>query len=245
MLDVVAGASDAPAPELGIPAIVLERLAALVPCDVVSFCDFDVPSRRTYVDQDWSDDGLTTVPGNQVDDADPFFRHYWQTLSCSYPSRTGDERSITMESDFYSTREWQQTPMYVDYFQAGGFPFDYEMMCCLPAPGTRSRRVLFFRQGGSNFDERDRLALALLRPHLAEMHHELERSRSGAPSLTARQRELLGLVAAGHTNAQIATALYVSVHTVRTHLENIFERLHVNNRAAAVAAAFPHGLAAD
>jgi DNA-binding NarL/FixJ family response regulator len=51
------------------------------------------------------------------------------------------------------------------------------------------------------------------------------------------------LVAAGHTNAEIARRLYVTSNTVRKHLENIFERLHVGTRTAAVARAFPNRMA--
>jgi DNA-binding NarL/FixJ family response regulator len=45
-------------------------------------------------------------------------------------------------------------------------------------------------------------------------------------------------VAAGHTNAQIAHRLGVTEGTVRTHLENIYERLQVSSRTAAVTRAF-------
>jgi DNA-binding NarL/FixJ family response regulator len=47
------------------------------------------------------------------------------------------------------------------------------------------------------------------------------------------------LMAAGHTNRQIASRLNLSEGTVRTHCENIFQRLQVTNRVAAVAKAFP------
>ena len=57
--------------------------------------------------------------------------------------------------------------------------------------------------------------------------------------LTARQWELMRLTAAGLTNAQIAGALFISTATVRKHLENIFARLGVASRLAAVATAFP------
>jgi DNA-binding CsgD family transcriptional regulator len=53
------------------------------------------------------------------------------------------------------------------------------------------------------------------------------------------QRELLGLVAAGHTNAQIGRRLGLSEGTVRKHLENIYGRLQVSSRTAAVTRAFP------
>ena len=54
------------------------------------------------------------------------------------------------------------------------------------------------------------------------------------PRLTPRQKDLLRLVAAGHTNTQIARRLGISEGTVRTHLENIYQRLQVSSRAAAV-----------
>jgi DNA-binding NarL/FixJ family response regulator len=62
----------------------------------------------------------------------------------------------------------------------------------------------------------------------------------GCPNrLTPRQTDLLRLVAAGHTNAQIARRLGLSEGTVRTHLENIYSRLQVSGRTAAVTHAFP------
>ena len=56
--------------------------------------------------------------------------------------------------------------------------------------------------------------------------------------LTARQWELLRLVAVGLSNADIAQQLFLSEHTVRKHLENIYQRLNVSSRTAAVACAF-------
>jgi DNA-binding NarL/FixJ family response regulator len=71
-------------------------------------------------------------------------------------------------------------------------------------------------------------------------------SRKGAAraagGLTAREVEVLRLVAAGHTNRKIATALVISDHTVRRHLQNIFDKIGVSSRAAATAFAFQHDL---
>jgi DNA-binding CsgD family transcriptional regulator len=55
------------------------------------------------------------------------------------------------------------------------------------------------------------------------------------PRLTAREREILDLVAEGRTNAEIAERLWVSPGTVRRHLENIYAKLGVHTRMAAVA----------
>ena len=60
--------------------------------------------------------------------------------------------------------------------------------------------------------------------------------------LTARELEVLRLVAAGKSNHAIAADLFVSDHTIRRHLQNIFRKLGVSSRAAATAFAFQHDL---
>ncbi|WP_225803537.1 LuxR family transcriptional regulator [Streptomyces sp. NK15101] len=60
--------------------------------------------------------------------------------------------------------------------------------------------------------------------------------------LTAREAEVLRLVASGGTNRDIARALVISEHTVARHLNNIFAKLGVGSRAAATAYAYAHDL---
>jgi len=62
------------------------------------------------------------------------------------------------------------------------------------------------------------------------------------PELTDREREVLDLLARGLTNAAIAARLVVSDKTVRNHVSNVFSKLHVTDRAAAVARARDAGL---
>src|ERR671934_138062 len=83
------------------------------------------------------------------------------------------------------------------------------------------------------------------RPQLATLHETLLRRLAGEPELTTRQWELLRLVAAGLTNRQVGRCLHISEATVRKHLENIYQRLQVTSRTAAVARAFPTVVAAD
>lgn len=72
---------------------------------------------------------------------------------------------------------------------------------------------------------------------------ELLGDRSGLPSgLTAREAEVLRLVAAGKTNRDIAVELVISEHTVARHVQNMFAKLDVSSRSAATAFAFEHGL---
>ena len=63
-----------------------------------------------------------------------------------------------------------------------------------------------------------------------------ERDRK-AETLTAREIEVLQLLAFGHTNKDIAEQLFISPDTVKTHLEHIFEKLGTSDRTAAVAEA--------
>jgi DNA-binding NarL/FixJ family response regulator len=57
-----------------------------------------------------------------------------------------------------------------------------------------------------------------------------KRSNSEQPPLTAREREILGWVAQGMTNREIAGVLHISDQTVKNHLKNILQKLHLENR---------------
>ncbi len=61
--------------------------------------------------------------------------------------------------------------------------------------------------------------------------------------LTPREAEVLGRIAAGLSNAEIAAALYVSEATVKTHINHIFAKTSLRDRAQLVGYAFRHGLA--
>jgi DNA-binding NarL/FixJ family response regulator len=76
----------------------------------------------------------------------------------------------------------------------------------------------------------------LVRALADELSHTKERDRK-ADTLTAREIEVLQLLAFGHTNRDIAGRLYISPDTVKTHLEHIFEKLGASDRTAAVAEA--------
>jgi DNA-binding NarL/FixJ family response regulator len=62
------------------------------------------------------------------------------------------------------------------------------------------------------------------------------------PELTAREREVLSLIAAGHSNGVIANTLCLSPKTVRNHISNVFAKLHVADRAEAIVRARDAGL---
>jgi DNA-binding NarL/FixJ family response regulator len=65
------------------------------------------------------------------------------------------------------------------------------------------------------------------------------------PGLTKRETEILRLVAEGHSNSQVAKALWVTEQTVKFHLSNIYRKLEVANRTEASRWAQVHGLLSE
>jgi DNA-binding NarL/FixJ family response regulator len=81
------------------------------------------------------------------------------------------------------------------------------------------------------------------------VYHAFERTtatpavtRKAAEMLTARELEILRLVAAGMSNANIAASLWVTEQTVKFHLSNVYRKLGLANRTAASHYAHVHGL---
>jgi two-component system nitrate/nitrite response regulator NarL len=68
------------------------------------------------------------------------------------------------------------------------------------------------------------------------------RRQSDTPALTPREQEILHLIAAGKSLPEIAKELYLGLTTVKTHVQHLYEKLEVSDRAAAVATAMRRGL---
>jgi DNA-binding CsgD family transcriptional regulator len=227
----------------GLPPSLLADLQDQIRCDREVLLGFN---RGRQVN--WFVQETHPYDRNDWDDLDrAYWHHYPASQFCSYPGRAGDLRSITKITDFYSARQWHSTGMYTDNNRLLGI--EHCLMLCLPeapprtAGPERHLRLYFLRGPGPDFSERDRALLVLLRPHLHQAYLDAEQRRHPVPRLTPRQNDLLRLLAAGHTNTQIARRLGISEGTVRTHLENIYGRLQVSSRTAAVTRAFPDRVA--
>ena len=230
----------------GLPLSLLADLKNQIGCEAILLNRCDSGRQEYSVLQDIpapSDSELKAFEDRDPADWERFWTCHWECQFCSYPERTGDLRSVVKVSDFYSTRQWHSTGMYTDILRPQGY--EHELYLCLPDPAGlsagpgRTVRLWLLREPGPDFTERDRAVLTLLRPHLHQAVLDAERRRHPVPRLTPRQKDLLRLVAAGHTNSQIARSLGISEGTVRTHLENIYEKLNVSSRTAAVTRAFP------
>ncbi|HTW13180.1 MAG TPA: response regulator transcription factor [Solirubrobacteraceae bacterium] len=101
--------------------------------------------------------------------------------------------------------------------------------------------------GASGFAYKDwpaaKIAAAVRRVGLGGTVFERQ-DRSGVLGLSEREREVLGLMAAGSTNPEIAAVLHLSPHTIKEHTSSLYRKLEVRNRTEAVQKAQRLGLLA-
>jgi DNA-binding CsgD family transcriptional regulator len=234
------GLRDDPGPAM--PWTVLDQLLQLVPCEDVGLTEYDLRQLRPLTLQSVEQGGERSIECGFADDLEPPYPEYWihrrRFLPNSYVERSGDTVSVLRWSDFYSAPELRSAPFYSEFLR----PMDdiYGLYLPLPTGPGRLRRLVFTRKSGPDFSEHDLLILRLLRPHLHEVFLDAERRRHGVPHLSGREREVLQLVSQGYSNADIAQVLFISVATVRKHLENIFNRTGVRTRRGAAALALPY-----
>jgi len=142
------------------------------------------------------------------------------------------------ETDMLSYRETRKRHLWWEVDRHFG---NDSLALWLPAPEEGvMRRLNFSTMERRTIPGRYVQILQLLAPHFVVLYRRAaaRRARGVSPLLTPRELEILALVSGGKTNKEIARDLWLSPHTVRSHLENAFEKLEVRTRTAAVARAF-------
>lgn len=217
-----------------LPRPLLQGLADLIGCDNVSYESHDLEAQAvTNHVRLISLDRTVNFANDDVQKS--FWGLYHQGL-CDYWPRTGDyssARRMLLEPHW---QDWGRSA-YPEWVRSMGVRG--EITVALPPENGLEERLILWRYSGHEFSARDGLLLSLIHPHLVVLQRITARRRAVPPDLTPRQWELIRLMSAGMTNHQIATRLAISEGTVRTHCENIFRQLHVNNRVAAIAKALP------
>lgn len=223
---------------------VVQRLVELIPADDAGYWE--------YEDGRAPNQGGRNLFFVQQAERDGFDNEHWQRVAADgllrwWPLHDDHLRPLgtaTLLSDIVSERAKRRNPWYAEVMRP--ICQEHECKVLLPAPAGITRGFYFVRNAGSrDFDERDRAVLNALRPHLEAVRRRWEQRRAGAAGLTARERELVLLLRDGLTNQEIADRLVISTGTVRTHLENIFDKLGVHTRTAAVARAFTNTRSRD
>jgi DNA-binding CsgD family transcriptional regulator len=207
---------------------VVERLRALLPADRAGY--FELRGRRPNI--------FDVDTQGYPDDFDWYAEEHQEAINAwplHDPLRGCPDQALKL-SDFLTPRQVRCNPWYVQVMRPNAR--EHEMKLWLPAPVGTVRGFFFLREPGRrDFDERERALLTVLRPHLAAVRERWEQ-RHHPQGLTKRETELLTLVRQGLTNREIAEQLVITPGTVRAHLENIYEKLGVHTRTAAVARAF-------
>lgn len=227
-----AGELDGPEP---FPPELLSRLAALLRCHDVAYCEVD-RARSQTTGFAYFETAPAEVPEAEEEEL------YWATVH-EHPIRnhresTGDLGPCKI-SDFATPRQLRRTSFYADYLRRVN-PGGFFMSVGLPAPPRFTRTFTMVREQ-VDFGERERSLLELLQPHLVHHCRGVEARRDARAALralddilTEREIEVLRHVAEGMRNREIARALWIAPGTVRKHLDNIYAKLEVRNRSAAV-----------
>ena len=227
----VAETADLPRDGEPFSSAFLAALRRLVPCDFVSYAEMDRAQCRLlrFVDQPIYDGPDPELHLRELDRDDPVRRYFAEVP-------IGANRL----TDVVATHELRRSLGYEVWFRALGFA--HHLRVGLDATRWHTKVFCFDRGPGRDFTSRDRAVLDVVRPYLAARYalwrdsSESDPTADRAGELTLRELEVLDLVAEGMTNGEIAQRLWISPGTVRRHLENIYEKLGVHTRTAAVAA---------
>jgi DNA-binding CsgD family transcriptional regulator len=174
--------------------------------------------------------------------------HEWELLATENPfsnhaERVGDPLFHALRlSDVVDLELFKQTELYAVHDD----DIDYAIQARMPGPDG-GHWTLEVGRAGRDYSPGDLLFVDAIRPALVgyEAHRALAAtvaalqgmSRDAVPDelLSVRENEVLDLVASGATNAQIAERLWISPATVKKHLENVYAKLEVGSRTAALA----------
>jgi len=212
-------------------AELLKAMAAVFPCELVNFNEFCVD--RPAGARGAPAVTCTSSPPLEPRDAMPvallpgFFRHMAEHPLIRLHA-AGDLGAYRL-SDTTSMRRFRRAPLYGEFF--GPAAIGHQLTLGLEAT-TGRLTGLWFNRARRDFSDEDLLIAELLRPRMQAAEVAVRRAAARV-ALTAREREVLDIAAAGATNAGIAEALVVSPGTVKKHLDNIYAKLGVGSRAAA------------
>lgn len=215
-----------------LPQLVASEITTLSLCDLVT-------GRRRVVSE--------PLHAFRHDEVAAFDRHFFAHPLVRFHSARPDG-GVHRITDSVTSTQFRKTPLYADYYAKVGL----DHAIALPLHIDDRLIVAFvLNRRHRDFSERDSELLELVRPHLAAMYRQsytLDEARralaaSGDPApattsdamtaLTPREREVLAWVAAGKSNAQVASILGTMPRTVAKHLERVYEKLGVESRTAA------------
>ena len=155
-------------------------------------------------------------------------------------------------SDLVDRSTLHRLPLYIDFYRPRG---THDQLLH-PIRTSQQATVLTLNRSRRGFSRRDRAVVDLLAPHLHQAVIQRKRlgwltaatraanqqtartdhALPGLAELTAREQQVVQLLATGATNREIARGLAISERTVHKHLEQIYRKLALSNRSSVIAA---------
>lgn len=241
-IEVVRTMSEACGSRIEFASKGITALSKIVPADLatLSLCDLDTHHRNV----------VSNLPGAIGQREIEVFDHYFDVHPL-VRAHGRNAHAITQRiSDIMPGSDFRRTPVYNEYYRVIGI--EHAMSCPFHVDGRYLTAFVLNRSGRRGFTSRDRALLDLIRPSLSNLYRlsiAFDASGTMPPSvarggnrslalttmhLTDRERQVLGWLAAGKTSRDIGAILGNSKRTVEKHLENIYEKLGVETRTAAV-----------
>lgn len=212
---------------------ILERIGAMLGSERVAYDQVEAGSCRLIHDAVFS-----TSPSPMT--------HEWDVLGLgnpftAYANRTGDPHFLARR-----LADVDRPPSERSHAEVIERVLPHGVQTRLPGEAG-SHWTLELERSGSEYSDRELLLLNTVRSALLsyESHRALaaavarlqepNQTMAAVDTLSVRENEVLDLVAAGASNAQIAEQLWISPATVKKHLENVYGKLEVGSRTAALA----------
>jgi DNA-binding CsgD family transcriptional regulator len=217
-LDLLGAMNEASCDPASFARVGVERLPALVASEftTLSVCNLLNGHRAVY--------GLP-AGALSADDRAAFDRHFSRHPLVRYHGYDGGKH-VQRISDSVPFERFRRTALYDDYYRR--IRIDHAM--ALPIYVRDGMLVSFvLNRTRRNFSDRERALLDLVRPSLARLYNKIEALKR----VSAREAEVLRWVAAGKSDAQIGAILGISARTAQKHLQNLYQKLGVENRTAA------------
>lgn len=209
----------------GFYAAILGLLDGLVHSDITSFNIVDLTAQTSQVP-------VIDPPEAYFESAEDLLGTYGH----QNPLITAVRPDAIKFSDYMTRRELHRLDIY-DLLYAR-ISIEYQMAFRVPAPDGKVFGFALSRLR-PDYSERDRAVINAFRPFVENAYARIVMPPQPLPAavlgLTPRQGEVLRQLAVGRSNQQIAHAMQISERTVHKHLENIYRRLDVPSRSAAVA----------
>jgi DNA-binding CsgD family transcriptional regulator len=210
------------------------RVQELVPCNAIGYNEVDEEAGLLFL--------VIDPPEKRLPDIDRIFgRLAHQHPVIAHHNETGDHSARAI-SDFLSAEEFHELDLYREVYAK--IDAEDQLSFILPSPPELVVGIAMNRPE-RGFSETERELVELVRPHLSQAFRDAQlRERTDPLSdtslsslgLTGREAEVMRLVVDGRSATEVAEELVISVHTARNHIANVYEKLGVRNRAAAVAA---------